>query len=251
MKVSFCITCKNRFHQISKTLLKNLKDNVSSNNDVEFILVDFDSKDGLKDWVLPNFKNELASGYLKYFFTKELPNWNCSIAKNTAHFLATGDILVNLDCDNFTGENGGMYVKRQFTIYGSKLVLHQSSSNAGDGSFGRISVLKKYFQLLGGYNEMFNPMGYQDIDLILRLVKFGLFYVPKCDLLYNGAIQNSKEEGLLYANSQKTYTEMSFENRMLSMENINFGNIIANNGVGGIKKNVFKYVEGDFLEVNR
>ena len=49
MLLSFCITCKNRLHQISKTLPQNLKDN--KNKDIEFILVDFSSKDGLKEYV--------------------------------------------------------------------------------------------------------------------------------------------------------------------------------------------------------
>ena len=43
IKVSFCVTCMNRFHQINKTLPQNLKDNIDHQNMIEFILVDFGS----------------------------------------------------------------------------------------------------------------------------------------------------------------------------------------------------------------
>lgn len=105
--LSFCITCKNRFHQISKTLRQNLDDNSLFSELVEFVLVDFGSTDGLRKWVICNFRDELESGYLKYYYTEELPFWHCSVAKDTSHLLASGEILVNLDCDNFTGPNGG------------------------------------------------------------------------------------------------------------------------------------------------
>src|SRR4051812_49289287 len=88
-KLSFCITCKNRFHQISETLPVNLADNATDVDDVEFVLLDFDSRDGLKEWVINNFQSELESGYLKFLFTDAVPNWHAAIAKNTAHLYSS------------------------------------------------------------------------------------------------------------------------------------------------------------------
>ena len=38
LKISFCITCKNRLHQIRQTLLKNIEDNRRLQELVEFVL---------------------------------------------------------------------------------------------------------------------------------------------------------------------------------------------------------------------
>nr|WP_294894833.1 glycosyltransferase [uncultured Pedobacter sp.] len=249
MKISFCITCKNRFNQVFQTLSRNLKDNADNMGNVEFLLVDFDSNDNLKEWVLNDFQEELASGYLKFFFTKELPNWNCSLAKNTAHLYATGDILVNLDCDNFTGLNGAKFISDQFSRYGNKIVLHQFSGNFNDGSYGRISVHKLFFHTVGGYNEEFLPMGHQDADLIQRLCKIGLFYTSKSFKSYNRCILNTKEDSIRFTNSSKTYMEMLNENRELSMRNINFKKLRANNGLFGIRNNMYQWVNGEMKQL--
>lgn len=49
--LSFCITIKNRFSQIEKTLYQNLQDNWNTKENVDFILVDFGSTDDLKPWL--------------------------------------------------------------------------------------------------------------------------------------------------------------------------------------------------------
>lgn len=249
MKVSFCITCKNRFHQIIKTLPKNLIDNNLSQQIVDFVLVDFDSTDGLGSWVVNNFQNELESGYLKYYHTTAMQNWQCSIAKNTSHYLATGDIVVNLDCDNYTGENGGQFVIDEFCKE-ANIVLHQSRINPGDGSFGRIAVMKHYFNLIGGYDEALNPMGYQDVDLILRLLKLGLMYAPKPDLRFNNAIHNTKAEGIRYTKGEKTYDDMLLENKEASRTNIKFSKILANDGIYGIRNGVFQFKDALLKSIN-
>jgi glycosyltransferase involved in cell wall biosynthesis len=241
-KLSFCITCKNRFHQISKTLRQNLDSNIKDSNDIEFVLVDFDSKDGLSDWIIGNFQKEIESGYLKYFFCQSLPNWDCSVAKNTSHVLASGQVLVNLDCDNFTGPNGGKFILKQFALYGPRLLLHQASGNIGDGSFGRISIMKRLFLAIGGYDQSFAPMAYQDTDLILRLIEFGLIYIVKSNPSFNKAIYNTKDEGIFYAKGNMSYREMDKHNRILSSRNIANGNIVSNIGKDiGAVSNIYTY----------
>ena len=239
--LSFCITCKNRFHQISQTLKRNLDDNRLHERFIEFILVDFGSTDDLRRWILSDFSKDLSSSYLRYYYTDELPYWHASIAKNTTHLLARNDIVVNLDCDNYTGYLGGQFVINQFFNYYMDIIFHQYRGSNNDGSFGRISMLRKYFHKIGGYDESFQPMGFQDNDLILRLMALGLSYTLSNDNKYNNALFNTKSEGLEYTNTSINYSTMSNDNRNLSSKHLSEGYIIANNGIYGIKNKLFDH----------
>ncbi len=240
-ELSFCITCKNRLYQIRQTLRKNLDDNAYYNDLIEFILVDFGSDDGLHEWIVDNFQPELASGYLKYYYTDELPQWHMSIAKNTAHWWASGNILVNLDGDNYTGSWGGAYVMKAFEQHGNRCVIHQFSGTYGDGSCGRIAVRSKCFDMIGGYDESFEPMGHQDLDLVERFVQIGLHYILLPDNRYNLAIPNTKKESIIHAASSKSYIEMLRHNEDISRRNLLEGRLIANAGKFGIRKNIFDH----------
>ena len=239
--LSFCITCKNRLHQIRQTLRQNLEDNKLHQEFIEFVLVDFGSSDGLREWILSNFQKELTSGYLRYYFTDALPSWHASIAKNTAHWCAGNEIVVNLDCDNYTGYLGGKFVIEQFHEFRMEIVLHQFGGDFDDGTFGRIAVLRKYFDQIGGYDESFEPMSFHDDDLIIRLSRIGLQYLLKSDTVYNQAIANSKEEGLINTNSSKDYMSMFFSNQKLSARNLSEGRLIANHGYYGIRDNLMDH----------
>lgn len=160
-KLSFCITCMNRLNQIKETLPQNLRDNILFNEKIEFIVVDF-ATPGLQQWIKSEFEEELRSGYLKYYYTEELRYWHASIAKNTAHLLANNDILVNLDCDNYTGYNGGWFVICQFLKYGMNLVLHQEPATLLMALLGEYRYVKNGLQLLEGMTKTLNR---QDIKM--------------------------------------------------------------------------------------
>ena len=164
-KVSFCITCKDRLLQLQQTLGKNLHDNKRDRHRVEFVLVDF-STPGLQRYVAKHFKSELADGYLRYFLCTELTHWHASVAKNTSHRVAQGEILVNLDCDNFTGVRGGRFVGQVFRKFGMDACFHQRNADQEDATWGRIAMSRRSFWDLGGYSESFLPAGAQDYDLL-------------------------------------------------------------------------------------
>lgn len=237
--LSFCITIKNRFAQIQKTLLQNLKDNWDTKEEVNFILVDFGSTDRLRPWLKKHFTKYLECGFLKYFYTNELPYWHASIAKNTSHILADGIIVTNLDCDNYTGHLGGEFVIEKFLNQKYPIVLHQFSKHYHDGSFGRISVRKQDFIHIGGYNEEFQPIGFEDEDLINRLTAYGLKNVQDSTPKYNQALKNTKEESILLCNSTLDWTSMNEMNAVTSFYNIQQNRIIANHDSIGITKNIY------------
>lgn len=225
--LSFCITCMNRLDQIKKTLPQNLKDNKYHQKDIEFVLVDFGTEN-LKEWILENFKSELDSNYLVYYYTDELKFWHSPIAKNTSHLLASGKYLVNLDCDNYTGYEGGNWVLKQFEKY-DNLLIHQSLNIFESGTMGRIGMSRENFLKLGGYNQQFKPMGHQDGDIINRGKKLGLNYQNLTNQTYNKALLNDKDRSVENCQHQYHYKNMMKVNMFISQFNIKSNELKANN----------------------
>ena len=134
----------NRFHQIEQTLIKNLEDNWEDRDKVEFVLMDLSSKDGFRRWIREqDLSKYTESGYLRYYETGVLDTWHQSVGKNTAIHQAYGEIVVTLDCDNFTGYRGGQFLINLFEKHENNCVVHQYDGNPQNGNFGRISMTKK------------------------------------------------------------------------------------------------------------
>ena len=224
MHLSFCSTCMNRIDQVICTLPTNLLDN--SNSLIDFILVDYNTVDTLHDFVVTNLSKYLESGQLKYYRTDELLYWHASIAKNTAHMLATGKYVVNLDCDNYIGKNGGDLLLDIFEKNGDDILISQSQNIYGSGNTGRISLSKENFIKLGGYNEFFYPMGYQDPDLVDRAIHFGLKYINIDS--NNKTIPNTKKESVKNIGLNIEYEKMNSINILISKLNIKNNDLVAN-----------------------
>lgn len=228
--VSFCITTKNRLAQIKETLPKNLADNSLDQTRIEFVLVDFGSDEEAVEWILSDFREELASGYLKFFTCNQLDKWHAPKAKNTSHRLSSGKILVNLDGDNFTGYRGGMFVYNAFMAATHDICLWQYSGDSHDGSFGRIAASRDAFFAVGGYNEEFLEMGFQDRDLVNRLEMIGAEVKIDLDSRFNRAIENDK-----YVPENMQYSFMRRYNRMLSWRLLASDSVRANKGNMGLR----------------
>ncbi len=162
--ISFCSTCRNRLWQLMDTLPINLQ----SISDVhEIVLVDYGSTDGLSDWIWNNYKKHIDSKKLVFFEVKNEVRWNVARAKNLAHRLASGDYLFNLDADNFITQEDIQEITK--AVESASHCWQFSQDHRDDGSFGRIGLPAELFKFIGGYDETFLAMGYEDIDLINRL----------------------------------------------------------------------------------
>jgi hypothetical protein len=166
------------------------------------------------------------------------------VAKNTAHRLSRGKILVNLDGDNFTGWRGAEHILRIFNKYGPNTMFHQWSGVSKDGTYGRISMSRQNFFRLGGYDESFFPMGYQDHDIIMRYHGLGVGKYLSYDTLtpqqqhryrnrFSRAIENDKTKSL--ANTKFTgkmdWTTMNSLNKHKSHQNIMSGKFQVNSNL--------------------
>jgi hypothetical protein len=159
MKVSFCTACHNRMWQ--KTAFETSLVVAADWKDVEFILIDYGSSDGLGHWIanLP----WVARKNLRCF-RMEADGYRAPHAKNVSHCTASGDILVNLDFDNFLAIGYADAVRQ---VVRDGVILHNLTEGY-PGTYGRIALTRHDFLSLRGYDESFAPMRYQDADLLRR-----------------------------------------------------------------------------------
>lgn len=160
----------NRLHHLQQTLEKNIQDNYLP-EDVEFILMDYNSGDGLEHWIRQDMKQHIDTGILVYSKTVEPAYYLRSHSRNMAFRLANAELLCNLDADNFLGEGFALFMIREFAR--QEGVFYTSNGSSHD-VFGRMCVRQTDFLSIKGYNESLQGYGYEDRDLFDRLEKGGL-----------------------------------------------------------------------------
>lgn len=174
MKLSFCTTCMNRLFHLKETYIKNIENAKSCFPNVEFILLDYGSDDGLEDWVKNNLQKYIESGILTFYQTKEPIYWVAAHAKNIAHKMANGDILLNLDCDILIPPRFAEYIISAFEAaehQNKEIIVSFDSEDAhgNSGCAGMIGALKNHFYSVNGYDENIHlGWGYDDMNYQFR-----------------------------------------------------------------------------------
>lgn len=212
MRIAFVTTCKGRVNHIQQTLPRNLASR-GSYPDVVFVLLDYNSQDGLGDYIAREHSKDLDSGLLVYYRNPEPEKFRMAHAKNQAHrlgMLEGADIIVNLDADNWTGEGFPQYVADKFAMAKEDreaIFLGTRGNHRGPGDlvkvktppgcFGRIGVTKEAFRHAGGYDEVFNGWSPDDKDFAARVARLGYSWrqIRPC---YLGAIKHGM--GLRFRN---------------------------------------------------
>lgn len=156
----------NRLYHLQQTLPTNLFN--SAGCDVEFVIMDYNSQDGLSQWA-KTLKPWIDRGIVRYCRTR-IPKYFCAAhAKNIAHLQATGEIVCNLDADNFIVEGFCQYLNH---VFQHPDVLFSSSSIdsfGNHGCCGKIAVLKKHFLSVNGYDESQTlGWGWDDVNFRYR-----------------------------------------------------------------------------------
>ena len=226
-RVSLCTCCRGRLWQLKQTLPENLKRIEGMN--VDICIFDDNSPDGLNDWIVDNYGNEITDRAIRYFRGTNSESFHVARAKNNAYRLATGQIVVNLDADNVIG-NTYIETIQQHYLRSPLTVHHAWSGDFGDGTCGRIAMARELFRLLGGYDESFHPMGFHDLDLINRAEtitqqKRVESHDPEC---YGYAIPNTVGDKMQHVVSDLSFDEMNQANYDLSARNHEAGRWKAN-----------------------
>ncbi|MBS1662369.1 MAG: glycosyltransferase [Bacteroidetes bacterium] len=198
-KISFCIVCGNRLHQLRETLPVSLRQN-EGYPELEYVLLDYNSKDGMGDWVRENLSSYLESGLLTYYRTTEPEVFHYSHGKNVAFRLATGEILCNINADHFAGEGFAEYVDRAFQA--DEKVFLTPIAPRGYGAryyapadvLGRICLRKTDFEAVQGFDERMNRYGFEDHDFANRLEMLGIKRILMEDPGFHQFVGHGDEE---------------------------------------------------------
>lgn len=160
----------NRLHHLKQTILRNIEHS-KSYDDVEFILLDYNSSDRLEDWAKEYLSKEIEIGRVKFYRTNEPRYWVAAHAKNIAHKLASGDVLCNLDCDILIPVGFCEYISNAFSS-GKRIVMSFESKDpyGHDGCAGIVAALKSDFYSVNGYDEnIYMGWGYDDMNYQFRV----------------------------------------------------------------------------------
>ena len=191
------------------------------NPDEEIVLLDYNSQDGLEDWVISEFESPILSGSLTYVRERSAGRFHMSKAKNIAHRMASGNFVCNLDADSYVD---GLSEKILDVCAFGK-VLHAWNGPPDWSGRGRISLPRALFYTLGGYDESFQPLMYQDVDLLNRAEALGVAREVVGGWPVN--LKNPWPKTRL-ARSRLNRKQMNFENEAISRRNLSAGKYAAN-----------------------
>jgi Glycosyl transferase family 2 len=213
-----------RRHHLEQVYERSVKHALSYEN-VEFVLLDYGSRDGLLAWAEAELGAWLEQGIVRYFKTDDPVVFHMAHAKNAAHRLASGDILVNLDADNwfepgFAEETASLFTRDARVIAGFGRYQR--------GCMGRIAIRRADFLALGGYDEELKGWGYEDADLARRAVSSGI-ETRRLNQRHALALQHSDEERMQFT-PDKDKRRQHRANQTRSQANLAAGRLVANAG---------------------
>ncbi|MES1223251.1 MAG: glycosyltransferase family A protein, partial [Bacteroidota bacterium] len=192
-KISFCITCKNRAHHLKKTLVKNILSNQDYSR-LEIVLLDYNSMDGLEQWARNELSDYLPGNRVVYYKTFDPAVFNHSHSKNVAFKLATGDIICNINSDNFIGPGFAAYINCAFQKKKNVFLRPELRMGFASGTAGVVCLNKTDFLKIGGFDERMSVYGWEDVDFINRLTFSGLEDTNIEDVNYLDAIEHGIDE---------------------------------------------------------
>jgi hypothetical protein len=185
---TFYTTCRGRLHNLREAYPASLG-LLQGRPHMDAVLLDYNSQDGLAEWVAGVLQPYLASGKLRYYRTIEPQRFFAAHAKNVAAKLCTASIVGNLDADNLLTSS---YLDRL------QVCFEQNSATVTHGrrsAWGRVVMPQAAFQAMHGYNErMSYGWGTEDRDLIRRGEIFGLRRLSLSKSEDICALKNTPEE---------------------------------------------------------
>src|SRR6187402_2937648 len=178
-KISICTVIMNRLPHLKETLPVNIKDNINYPH-IEFVVLDYNSADGLDGWVRSEMMSYIEQGVLKYYRTDEPTHWSMSHSRNMALNLASGEITCLVDADNYAGPDYAFWINSVFEQHGKEAIVttHVDGTLPHADQGGKMAFHRDYFNVLRGFDESFYGYGMEDIDFVGRMEQARIKKVP-------------------------------------------------------------------------
>lgn len=168
--ISVCTVCMNRLHDLKEAYPKTLRDN-DDYADAEFVLLDYNSSDGMEEWVKDFLRDDVRSGRVRYYRTDTPINFLPCHSYNVSFRLAKNDIIAKLDADNFTGP-GYLHRLNQLASVGDKIIMVPETFLRVPERMllrGRFAIFRHDLYELGAFDEdMDRGFGFDDVSLVFR-----------------------------------------------------------------------------------
>ena len=130
---------------------------------------------------------------MRYIKTTNPTHWHPSHAKNLSHQLATGEIICNIDADNFVVKGFAEHVNELFQ---EDVIMRAESSDLDNnfGTSGRIALKKEHFYAVNGYDEEMTTWIGEDGDLIRRTAQHFDIKLVNCKRGYLKVLSHTNHE---------------------------------------------------------
>lgn len=180
-----------RLWQLERTLTTNLYA-ISQAENVDLVLLDYHSPDGLREYILDNFQAQLDSGILKYYsLVTEKEYLDLSYAKNVALLAASGELLFSLDADNYVGST----IPEMRKLEPNTLLVTKFNR---EGRYGRLGIHASDFHRMRGFDESLDGVNIDDVEFRRHAEQNKLIEVWSLDT--SMPVQNTPEQKQIYTN---------------------------------------------------
>jgi len=169
--ISLCIVVMNRTDDLKRTLPETIKA-AKASPPVEIVILDYDSKDDLVDY-LKNIDYPIT-----YARSPNHKFFSISHSRNCAVKASSGDYIVIQDADIILKKDTIPTWRNLLEIYNTTWLIEEGRylkeeiPGMGKLTGGRLLVCQRNeFLKMGGYDERFNLCGPEDKDICMRLYR--------------------------------------------------------------------------------
>lgn len=237
--ISVCITCMNRLYDLKNVLPQNLLDS-KDYAPAEFVILDYNSQDGLEEWIKKEMMGEILSGRIVYCRTTD-PQYFCyNHSRNLCFRMASNEIIANVDADNLMHPGYLQRINQCLSIANQKVIAVPENFLQPNSTRmllkGRFAIHKRDMQIFRGYDEDLDEgFGYDDVNFLMRVMLAG-FTLSRFEAKFTETHQHSSTEEHVRFVKNKDIKQTLARNANITINKLNCGRISVNpNGWGEAK----------------